>query len=137
MTYIHLIFLVFTSLFQTSPSFNSYSSTLRPGEALEFDGKAIRFKEIISDSRCPTGVTCVWAGEAKVLVGIYEGGEMCGDKIMTISAGGEVLSLQQLFPEEVVQLLPPILTPYPEIKRVIEPQEYSLSLEVRVEREEN
>jgi len=32
------------------------------GENLE-----IRFAEVISDSRCPQGVTCIWAGEASCL----------------------------------------------------------------------
>lgn len=30
----------------------------------------ITFKEIIGDSRCPTGVTCIWAGVASALVTI-------------------------------------------------------------------
>lgn len=28
----------------------------------------LRFKRVASDSRCPTGATCVWAGEAAVTV---------------------------------------------------------------------
>ena len=26
---------------------------------------SVKFEEVITDSRCPTGVQCVWAGEAK------------------------------------------------------------------------
>ena len=28
----------------------------------------LRFRRVASDSRCPTGATCVWAGEASVTV---------------------------------------------------------------------
>lgn len=37
---------------------------------IETEGLEIKFVEVVSDSRCPTGVTCVWAGEATALVNI-------------------------------------------------------------------
>lgn len=36
--------------------------------------KDLRFKieKVLSDSRCPEGVQCVWAGEVNLLLGVYE-----------------------------------------------------------------
>lgn len=36
-------------------------------------GLRIRFEEVRSDSRCPRGVTCVWAGDATVRLGLTSG----------------------------------------------------------------
>ncbi len=44
--------------------------TLAPGQSAALTGEPlkIRFLEIVADSRCPTGVTCIWAGEVSCLV---------------------------------------------------------------------
>ncbi len=41
---------------------------LAPGEQAVFDphGLVVEFLKVIEDSRCPTDVTCVWAGEVKL-----------------------------------------------------------------------
>lgn len=33
---------------------------------------SFKIEKIISDSRCPEGVQCVWAGEVNLLLGVYE-----------------------------------------------------------------
>lgn len=42
--------------------------TLKPGEraVFEADRLHVRFDKVVSDSRCPKGAQCVWAGEAVV-----------------------------------------------------------------------
>ncbi len=57
-----------------------YNSVLTSGEQLEFGNKSIQFKAVISDSRYPEAVTCVWAGEAKVLIEIFEEGKPINEK---------------------------------------------------------
>lgn len=45
------------------------SETLALGESREIEGREglhLRFVRVTEDSRCPTGVTCVWAGRARV-----------------------------------------------------------------------
>ncbi|OZC03639.1 hypothetical protein [Rubricoccus marinus] len=39
---------------------------LAQGESVEVAGHALRFLDVVEDSRCPEGVTCVWEGRAKV-----------------------------------------------------------------------
>jgi len=42
-------------------------------ETVNYDDLEIRWLEMM-DSRCPTGVQCVWAGEVKVILEATEGG---------------------------------------------------------------
>ncbi|MDO8473111.1 MAG: hypothetical protein Q7T05_04760, partial [Dehalococcoidia bacterium] len=49
---------------------------LIPGQIASITGESlkVRFVEIVADSRCPTGVQCIWAGEVSCLVEIdYSG----------------------------------------------------------------
>ncbi len=41
------------------------------GETVIKEGISFRLDEILEDSRCPTDVTCVWAGRAKIKVFIF------------------------------------------------------------------
>jgi hypothetical protein len=36
-------------------------------------GIKIKFLDVLDDSRCPTGQTCIWAGNAKVKILVYSG----------------------------------------------------------------
>jgi hypothetical protein len=51
---------------------------LAPGESagLPLRDARIRFDRVLEDSRCPTGVTCVWAGRARVAVSTRAGGTL-------------------------------------------------------------
>jgi hypothetical protein len=45
--------------------------TLREGQELTLaSGDRLRFERVVSDSRCPRGVTCIWAGEAKASLNV-------------------------------------------------------------------
>ena len=44
--------------------------TLRTGDSTEVDHIPIRFSGVLEDSRCPTDVTCVWAGNAQAALGV-------------------------------------------------------------------
>jgi hypothetical protein len=41
---------------------------LAPGETAQVQGLALKFEGVSADSRCPLGVTCVWEGDAVVIV---------------------------------------------------------------------
>jgi len=44
----------------------------------------LRIKEIISDSRCPADVTCVWGGEVQLVVSVYKDKKQVEDMPLTI-----------------------------------------------------
>jgi len=101
--------------------------------------RAIRFKKILSDSRCPTGdgVACIWAGEVTVLVAFYKDGEFIGEKILAgtnILAGNTEIvsksdiSLNEYYQSKEINIRSVIVTPYPEKKHKISQEEYSVEL---------
>ena len=48
-------------------------------------GTRIRFDEVRNDSRCPVDVTCVWAGDAEVVVTISRNGSPDDTRILSFA----------------------------------------------------
>lgn len=46
---------------------------LKVGEMAKFSGGSIKLLSVFDDSRCPTGVTCVWAGTVNVEIESFDG----------------------------------------------------------------
>lgn len=115
---------------EDSISNSSYSSALGIGEQLRFGDKSVKFKKLISDSRCPEGVTCVWAGEAKILVEVFEKGISLGEIIIVAGANGPDISLDNFFEEDAYHFSSLQLKPYPEISKKLEASDYLLDVEI-------
>lgn len=79
----------------------------------------IKFKDVLEDSRCPEGVTCVWAGNAQVALVLM-------DSITNLNT--------HLEPQEVtisgfnVELI--TVSPYPVYEQDIDKEEYVVKLVV-------
>jgi hypothetical protein len=71
-----------TSPTQPDRVLNGEPFDLRSGEsALTTDDVRITFNTVRSDSRCPTGVNCIRAGEAVIAVTVSRGGEIAGREL--------------------------------------------------------
>jgi hypothetical protein len=53
--------------------------------SIEHEGLRVAFSSLIEDSRCPQGVTCVWAGNAKVLLRLGKAGKRAA--LMRLNTG--------------------------------------------------
>lgn len=53
---------------QTARAGREFKVRVRHAVTLEGGSLRLKFAGVASDSRCPVGVTCVWAGNAEVLV---------------------------------------------------------------------
>lgn len=95
------------------------STSLQVGQYFDLGQAGVKFLKVISDSRCPKQVTCIWPGEAKVLLGISINGEYFEKEVVISGRGGE-LSLEGLN----MQLSH--LRPYPETALGIAHDEYCL-----------
>ncbi len=101
------------------------------GESFNFGKKSIRFKEVLVDSRCPSDVTCVRAGEAKILVEIFKNGKLVGEETISLGANSNSLItplgkyFQQDYAMEVLSL-----SPYPKTSRKIKASDYQLQLKI-------
>jgi hypothetical protein len=79
------------------------------GEAVKFKNATVKFIKVIEDSRCPKDVTCIWAGQAKVLVEITETGKV--SKKMELLFDGKTINV--ICASEGYSLKGMSLTPYP------------------------
>ena len=60
--------------------------TISANQSTGIKGYEMRIKKIISDSRCPEGVTCIWAGEIQLLVSVSKDQKLVEEKALTISS---------------------------------------------------
>ena len=71
-----LIMLCAGALQAGSPKSLPVEVTVKLGQSVDCGGGiAIRFEDVLEDSRCPEGATCVWAGNAKVSVTVTRTGK--------------------------------------------------------------
>lgn len=84
----------------------------------------VRFVAVVGDSRCPSDVTCFWAGDAEVEVRLTQGGEEISVSLHTHD--------DQKFPREAgafeCTLRLEDVEPYPSTQRKIAPEDYVATL---------
>ncbi len=92
---------------------------LRVGQRATVAGAevTVRVESVASDSRCPTGVQCVWAGNAVVRAVLSQGSKAFGAELNTTLDPRSVRYL-----DYTVSLVS--LTPHPAQGSTIEPSEY-------------
>lgn len=98
------------------------------GDMASFGDTQIKFKEVISDSRCPKDVQCVWAGEAKVLVEVYKNGTLDSEKELKFAG---VKSIRDIINTQFLEIEALRLQPYPIAAVPKNPEAYYLVLSVR------
>jgi hypothetical protein len=99
---------------------------LNPGQGASITGEdlALRFVEVIGDSRCPTGVTCIWAGEVSCLLEITRSGKT-SEKVLTQPGQTEPPTTD--FDDYRITF---DVQPYPRAGEQIKPEDYRLTLAV-------
>jgi hypothetical protein len=98
------------------------------GRAVTFDAGRLRLKflRVASDSRCPRGVDCVWAGNAEVLIEVGSKGGR-GKMILRLNTNAsQERAAEDKYLGYTVRLLE--LTPYPREGRKTKPGEYIATL---------
>jgi hypothetical protein len=100
--------------------------TLALGQSANIASENLRLKfaELVSDSRCPTGATCIWAGEASCLLDITTS-QSTYQKVLTQSGGSVSKSF---FGDYEISYT---VAPYPEVGRQIDKKDYRLILTVK------
>lgn len=102
------------------------SDSMKLGEELLLEDISIKFIKVISDSRCPESVTCIWEGEAEVLLGINFNQAYFEKQVVVKGSTSEVLEMGNL------QLSLLYLDPYPVTPKKINPKDYSLGLQLNI-----
>jgi len=100
--------------------------TLSPGQSATIVGEnlSLKFVEVVSDSRCPKGATCIWAGEASCSVEITKSGSTF-TKVLT--QPGTTAPAEATFTNYDIAF---DLQPYPELGKQTDKNDYHLQLTV-------
>jgi len=95
------------------------------GQTATINGEdlSIMFKEVTNDSRCPTGVTCIWAGEAKCQTEVKFKGNS-SSLILTISGSSNTPTVFESY------TFTSNVEPYPKAEQTIDKNSYVLILKV-------
>lgn len=96
-------------------------------------GKQLILKQVISDARCPVGVDCVWAGEAQVLVSVYQNKKWIDEEILTFSskkAEENKAWLSKTLAIPITKIKSIQLVPYPKDSTKIDPKTYSIKVAI-------
>lgn len=92
-------------------------------------GHKIHFEDVISDSRCPSDVTCVMAGWAMIKVNLIESGDTNKRSIeVKIPAMMHPRIMPVLFENQSGRMLVSNLSPYPISTEPFTDREYCLEL---------
>ena len=94
-------------------------------------GYKLLLKEVLTDSRCPEGVTCVWAGEVSVIVSVYKDSVFVEDKELVFSTNNYTANLNWITPyldESRSRVNSLTIAPYPKVGKVIKPKDYYLEI---------
>jgi hypothetical protein len=104
---------------------DSFSLTVGQSASIDGDDLAIKFIDVIADSRCPSGVECIWQGEVACLVEITHSGTG-QEKVLTYPGLTQELSKAQFGSYQFTFSV----EPYPEAGEEIEKSAYRLNLSV-------
>jgi hypothetical protein len=98
----------------TSPSAHRGITYAKLGQTVHLGGPWVTPLAVVEDSRCPTGVACVWAGRLRISarIGLGSGSEM---RELTLGEAQQVADGSL----ELVEA-----TPHPTAKRHVEPGDY-------------
>lgn len=96
-------------------------------QAIPVNNMSVTLLKVLSDSRCPIGVTCIWAGEAKVLVEVITNGKK-EKKEVFITSNGLTKSSSFIASDGEFNINAIDLLPYPEEGKAV--SEYVLKISV-------
>ncbi|MDR6299890.1 hypothetical protein [Mesonia maritima] len=58
---------------------------LPEGKSYFYKNYCLNFEKVVEDSRCPSDVTCVWQGEAKIKMSLDKNEELVEEKIIVLT----------------------------------------------------
>ena len=85
-------------------------------KCLKKKGFSLVLAAVVSDSRCPEGVACIWAGEASVTISVYKDSKLVENHTMVFSMKNEAenkLWFSKYLPEKQKNIKTVSVFPYP------------------------
>ncbi len=107
--------------------------TITQSKTVKAKGTQLVLKQVISDARCPEGLNCVWAGEAQVLLSIYQNKKWIDEEIITFSPKKTEVNkewLAKTLAIPITKIKSIRLVPYPKDSIKINPKDYCIKVEI-------
>lgn len=85
-------------------------------------GYYLRLQSVLDDSRCPEGVTCIWAGEVSATVEIYKDKKFVEEKTVTFNSKNKEENFKWFatyFPKKIQSIG---VAPYPKEGQLVNPK---------------
>lgn len=118
-----LFFLVFSfSLFAQS------EMKITTKKCVPKKGYHLRLKSVFDDSRCPEGVTCIWADEVSVVVEVYKDKKFLEEKTLTFNSKNKEENFKWFttyFPKKIKSIG---VAPYPKQGQIVKPKKQYIQI---------
>jgi hypothetical protein len=115
-------------------SFSLFSQKIEkitPKKCIPKNGYHLKLKSVFDDSRCPEGVTCVWAGEVSVIIEVYKDKQLIEEKRLTLNSKNKEENIKWLvnyLPESSKSIKWISVLPYPKEGIVVKPKKQFISI---------
>ena len=128
-----LLLLVFSTLSfaQKTEKENIKCLRITQKKCVKKTGDQMLLKEVLSDSRCPEGVTCIWAGEIQVLVSVYQNRKFILEEKIIISPNHNQENMDwfsKYLPSNKKKIKSIDVFPYPKKDIEINPKDYYIKI---------
>ncbi|MFM2368933.1 MAG: hypothetical protein RL619_1233 [Bacteroidota bacterium] len=126
-----LVFLLIFTVSAFSQKENIKNVKITQKICLKKTGYQLVLKAVISDSRCPEGVTCVWAGEASAVISVYKDSKLVDDKTIVFSLKNEEENNQwfaKYLPEKQRKIKNSSVFPYPKQGVTVAKKDYYIKI---------
>jgi hypothetical protein len=91
-------------------------------------GYYLRLQSVFDDSRCPKGVTCIWAGEVSVVVEVYKDKKFLEEKTLTFNSKNKEENFKWFatyFPKKIQSI---VVAPYPKEGQLVNPKKQYINI---------
>lgn len=116
---------------QNSETENVSTFKVTQKKCIKKKGNHLRLKAIVSDSRCPEGANCIWAGEASVVVSYYRDGKFIEDQTIVFlpkNTEENKVWFSSHVPEKYKKVTNIALFPYPKNGNTLNSKNYFLKV---------
>lgn len=129
--FLSVLFLMFSCVTKKSTKINTIvDQSIITQKHTDLQGFQLILKNVYNDSRCPEGVTCVWAGEVTVEIEVFENNKLIEEKTLVFNSRNtneNKVWFAKYYPEKPIQSV--LVLPYPKDGITNELKDYFLKIE--------
>ena len=124
-----LVLIFSVSVFGQESQQNEKTIKITQNNCLAKEGYSFQLKEVSSDSRCPEGVQCIWAGEVRLIILVYNDKKMIEETKLTVSPNNNEEAINfftKYYPKNKIKSI--YVFPFPIKEKVLDKKTYHLEI---------